>query len=206
MSKVGNTAPFDNAKVIEAAFSDLVLQDNMNSDIIEVNDNVALVLRLNTFQEANVKPITEVESQIKTILVSQKATDIAQKTINDLLVQFKAGSDVTEQLTALNASFVTKENVARYGSEIDQSISRAAFVLPHPVTGVISASTASLSNGDLALVEVQAVQVSDAPSAPNLAQQQVSQLAQSAYKSFVDSLKVGAKITRRAVAEPTTSY
>ena len=204
LSRSGNAAPFDNVKVIEAAFSDLVLQDSMNSDIIEVSDNVALVLRLNTYQEANVKPISEVEAQIKTILVAQKATEQAHSTIDELLIQFKAGNDITEQLTKNYASFTVKENVARYSADLDQSISREAFVLPHPVEGTISASIVALSNGDLALVEVQAVNVNEAEVNPQLAQQQTSQLAQSAYKSYVDSLKVGAKITSKTVAAPTS--
>jgi peptidyl-prolyl cis-trans isomerase D len=204
--RAGNTAPFDQAKTIEAAFSDIVLQDNMNSDLIEVNDDVAIVLRLNTFQEANVKPLAEVEAQIKDILVNQKATEKAQQTVDSLLADFKAGTDISPQLTALNTSFVSKEKVARYSPEIDQSISRAAFVLPHPVSDVISASTVALSNGDLALVEVTAIGVNETAANPNLAQQQTSQLAQSAYQSFVNSLKVGAEITRKQVAEPVAAY
>ena len=205
LSHSGNAAPFDNAQVIEAAFSDLVLQDNMNSDVIEVNDTTALVLRLNTYQEANVKPIAEVETQIKSILVSQKATEKAQAVIDDLLVQFKTGKDITEQLTQNYASFTSKANVARYGAEIDQSITREAFVLPHPVEGAVSASTVALSNGDLALVEVQAVNTNtdDVVANPQLTQQQTTQLAQSAYKSYINALKVDAKITRKNITLPT---
>jgi len=195
LSRTGNAAPFDNAKVLEAAFSDLVLQDNMNSDVIEVTDNVSLVLRLNEYQEANVKPIAEVQAQIETILAAQKATDKAQATINELLVQFKAGNDITEQLIKNYASFTVKENVARNSTDLDQSIIREAFVLPHPVDGTISASTVALSNGDLALVEVQSVNANEATVNLQLAQQQISQLAQSAYKSYVNSLKAKAKIT-----------
>ncbi|NQY88241.1 MAG: SurA N-terminal domain-containing protein [Colwellia sp.] len=198
-----NRAPFNDPKVLAAAFSDLVLQDNMNSDILELNDNEALILRLNTYQQANVKPLAEVQAQIKTILVAQKATNKAQSTIKELLVQFKAGNDITEQLTKNYVSFTTKGNVARYSADLDQSIVREAFVLPHPSEGIISASTVALSNGDLALVELQAVNVNDAIANPQLAQQQTSQLAQSAYKSYVESLKIGAKITHGKVAEPT---
>ena len=204
LSRDGNAAPFDDAKVLEAAFSDLVLQDNMNSDVIEVSDSVALVLRLNTYQAANVKPIAEVTEFIKATLVAQKATEKAQSTIDELLVQYKAGNDITEQLTKNYASFTTKENLARYSADLDQSITREAFVLPHPVEGVISASTVALSNGDLALVEVQAVNVIEAEVNPQLTQQQTSQLAQSAYKSYVDSLKVNAKITSKKVTAPAS--
>ena len=204
LSRGGNAAPFDSIKVMEAAFSDLVIQDNMNSDLIEVDDNTALVLRLNKYQEANAKPIAEVTAQIKTILVAQKATEKAKNTLDELLVQFKAGNDITEQLIKNYASFTKKENVARYSADLDQSISREAFVLPHPVEGTISASTVALSNGDLALVEVQAVNVNEAEINPQLAQQQTSQLAQSAYKSYVDALKVDAEITSKTMVAPTS--
>jgi len=204
ISRTGNLAPFDNIKAIEAAFSELVLQDNMNSDVIEVNDDTALVLRLNTYQEANVKPLAEVEAQIKTLLTAQHATKKAQDSVEALLVQFKAGNDISEQLAQLNTSFVTESDTSRYGSTLDQSISREAFVLPHPEDGVVSAASVALSNGDLALVEVQAVQEKAAEFNPQLSQQQTSQLAQSAYQSYVNSLKVDATITRNVVAEPTT--
>ncbi|TMM46791.1 SurA N-terminal domain-containing protein [Colwellia ponticola] len=202
----GNTSPFDDSNVIDAAFSDIVLQDNMNSDLIEVNDSLVLVLRLNTFQAANIKPLSEVEGQIKALLVSQKAIDKAQQTADSLLADFIKGNDISTQLADLNSSFVSKAKVARYSPEVDQSISRAAFVLPHPVNGAVSASTVALSNGALALVEVTAVEVNNAPATPNLAQQQTSQLAQSAYQSFVNSLKVDAKITRKQLSEPVSVY
>jgi len=204
-----NKALFNNEQVISAAFSTLVIQDSMNSDVIELNDDTALVLRLNTYQEASVKPLTEVEDQIKTILVAQKATKAAQDRVEELLVQFKAGNDITDALTKHYASFTNKTNITRYNADLDQSIAREAFVLPHPVEGAVSASMVALSNGDLAIVEVQAVNVADAPDKQQLAQlaqQQTSQLVQSAYINYVGALKVDAKITRRKLTEPTTNY
>ena len=206
LSKDGNVAPFDQATVMEAAFSDIVLQDNVNSDLIEVNDELAIVLRLNTFKEANTKPLSEVEAEIKTTLIAQKATEKAKQTIESLLAEFSSGNDITAQLTALNTAFVVKESAGRSNADLDQSISREAFVLPHPVDGEVSASSVALSNGDLALVEVQAVTVNTMEANPALARQQTSQLAQSAYMSYVNSLKVGAEITRRAVVAPVNNY
>ena len=202
----GNSAPFDQVKAIDAAFSDIVLEENMNSDLIEISDDVALVLRLNTLQKASIKPLTEVEAQIKDILVDQKATDKAQQAVDLLLADFKSGKDVSAQLTTYGASFVSKAKVGRYSPDIDQSISRAAFVLPHPAADVVSASTVALSNGDLALIEVTGVGVDEKASPANLGQQQTSQLAQSAYQSFVNSLKADAKITRKQLSEPVSAY
>jgi len=206
LSRSGNEMPFNDPKAIDAAFSDLVLQDNMNSDLIEISDNLAIVLRLNMYQEANVKPLEEVKSQITALLMSQKATDKAENTVKELLVQLKSGSDINEQLTKLNSNFIEKESVARYSSDVNQSVVRKAFVLPHPQKDIASVSSVTLSNGDLALIEVQSVQTNDKAASPDLSKQQTSQLAQSAYQSYVSSLKVGAEITRRALTEPANIY
>lgn len=205
LTRAGNSAPFDQPKVMDAAFSDVVLHDNMNSDVIEVSDSLVLVMRLNTYQEAKVKPLSEVKDQITALMIDDKATAKAQNTVDELLVQFKAGNDINESLTALNAKFETKAKVKRFEAGIDQSIVRKAFVLPHPAQGNVSAATVALSNGDLALVEVQAVAVNEMPINPALAEQQTSQLAQSAYKGYVDLLKREATITHRVIAEPATA-
>jgi len=208
LSKFGNVAPFNNPKAIEAAFSDLVLQERLNSDIIEVSDTLALVIRLEEYQAAEVKPLSEVSAQIRETLIAEKATEKAQSTADSLLVSFKAGNDIAEQLTAINAEFVVKADVARTGGDIAANLSREAFKLPHPTEGMISATTVTLNNGDLALLEVQAVIASDVEKVadPRMVQQQTQQLAQSAYQSFVEALKVDAEITRRAVVAPASQF
>jgi peptidyl-prolyl cis-trans isomerase D len=206
LSRLGNILPFNDSQVIDAVFSDLVLNDNVNSDLIEVNDNLAIVVRLNEYQMAQVKPLTEVSEQIKATLIAEKATNKASATAEELLSQFKAGNDITQALIAVKSNFVVKPALARFGGDLDSSIIKEAFVLPHPSAGDISASTVTLSNGDLALLELQAVVKGAVTSEidSNISKQQVTQLAQSAYNSYVDSLKVNAKITRRQVTDVTT--
>jgi len=206
LTRGANAAPFNGIKAIDAAFSDLVLNDQLNSDIIEVSDNLAIVLRLNEYQEANVKPLVEVTAQIKDILVAQKASEKAQTVADELLVAFKSGDDITEQLTAMGSTMEVKAGVTRVGSGLDASLAREAFRLPHPSEGSVSAATVSLSNGDLAVLEVQAVKIGEAQASPNLSQQLTQQLAQAAYLSYVESLKADAEIVRREVTAPATQY
>ncbi|MDO6445696.1 SurA N-terminal domain-containing protein [Colwellia sp. 1_MG-2023] len=206
LSRFGNAAPFDNAKLIDAAFSDMIIQEQLNSDIIEVTDSLAVVLRLNEYQAAQVKPLAEVSEEIKTILIAQKASEKAQTIADELLTSFKAGSDISEQLTAHGASFIVKADVARFGSDVDASITREVFKLPHPAEGAISATTVNLSNGDLAIVEVQAVKAGESSSQANFAEQYTQQLAQSGYQSYVEALRDEAKITQRSVVDTTSQY
>jgi len=208
LSKFGNLAPFNDPKAIKAAFSDLVLHENLNSDIIEVSDSLSIVMRLEEYQPAEVKALSEVIAQIRTTLIADKATEKAQATADSLLVSFKAGNVITDELSAINATFIEKADLSRNGNEIDASLSREAFKLPHPTEGMISATTVTLNNGDLALLEVKAVTTSTVEKSvdPRMTQQQTQQLAQSAYQSFVEALKVDATITRKAITTPVSQF
>ena len=206
LSRFGNTAPFDNAKLIDAAFSDMIVQEQLNSDIIEVTDNLVVVLRLNEYQAAQVKPLTEVSEEIKAMLIAQKASEKAQTIAEELLAAFKAGNDITEQLTENGSSFTVKADIARYGSDVDAGITREAFKLPHPAEGSISATSVNLSNGDLAIVELQAVKPGESISQASFTEQYTQQLAQSGYQSYVEALRDEAKITQRSVVDTTNQY
>jgi len=206
LSRTNNQAPFSDAKAIETAFSDLVLSEELNSDLIEVNDSLAIVMRLNEYQAAVVKPLTEVSEQIKQTLIAKGATDKAQSVAAELLAEFKAGTDISAKLTEINSTFESKTDLVRLTSDVDSNISKSAFSLPHPSEDEVSASTVTLTNGDLSILEVQAVKAGDIVANSSLSNQQTSQLAQSAYQNYIESLKVDAKIVRYAVSAPASQY
>jgi len=206
LTRGANAAPFDTNAVVEAAFSDIVVNEQLNSDIVEVSDSLAIVMRVNEYQEASVKALTDVKAQITALLVTQKASEKAQTVADELLVAFKSGTDITEQLAEIGAVMEVKISVARVGSGLDASLAREAFKLPRPSEGAVSATTVNLSNGNLALLEVQAVNAGEVKTSPNLSEQLTQQLAQAAYLGYVESLKADAEIVRREVQAPTTQY
>jgi len=199
LSRAGNLPPFNNNKVIDAAFSDLVLSEQLNSDVIEVNDNLAIVLRLNEHQTASVKPLTEVNDTIKASLVAEKAEVEAKKVVEELLAELQSGADISEKLTQYGSSFTNKVDVARYTADVDRLITEKAFTLPHPSEGKVSAGIADVSTGGLALIEIQAIKTAEASIDANTENQQTNQLAQSAYLSYVESLKANASITKKSL-------
>ncbi|MFT6692055.1 MAG: peptidyl-prolyl cis-trans isomerase D [Colwellia sp.] len=206
LTRGANSTPFNVSNVVDVAFSDIVVNEQLNSDIVEVSDSLAIVMRLNEYQAASVKPLAEVSAQIENILLAKKASEKAQTVVDELLVAFKSGSDITEQLAEIGATMEVKTAVTRVGSGLDASLAREAFKLPRPNENAVSATTVNLSNGNLALLEVQAVNEGTAVNSPNLSQQLTQQLAQAAYLSYVESLKVGAEIVRKNVQAPTTQY
>ncbi|QOL24392.1 SurA N-terminal domain-containing protein [Thalassotalea sp. LPB0316] len=199
--------PFNEASVIDAMFSDIVLKENLNSDIIEVNENLAMVVRLNEYQEAKTRPLAEVSETIKAQLVAQKASEKAEEAVAAILASYKSGEDVTEQATALGASFIEKEAITRFSADVDSAISRLAFTLPHPVEGKVSADTVALRNGQVAVVEVTGVYEGlVSPALDNMIEQQGASLSQASYIAYVESLRAKAKITRKTLTEPANVF
>ena len=202
ISRGGNIAPFDNPQVIDAAFSSLVLSENLNSDLIELNDSAVMVIRMAEHQEASVKPLAEVTAQIRTELTNNKATEKAHSSAQELEQAYLAGEDINDMLKTLNATFVEQKAQARFGGTVDNAIVKKAFVLAHPTDGVKSAATAELANGDLALVEVTAVYPGESSEVAELADRLEAQLAQATYRRYIEALKANATIEKRQVTEP----
>jgi peptidyl-prolyl cis-trans isomerase D len=206
--RVGNRAPFDNARLLEAAFSDMVLQDRANSEVIEVADGLAMVVRLNEHKVAKVKALDDVKAGIEQTLIADKASAIAVTKADEIVTKLQQGADISADAQALSSEFITQTDVTRNDSKLEAALRKQAFVLPHPLEGKMSVGTATLANGDLAVIQVHAVKTPEVNNSEttSLAQQQMSQLAQSAYQNYVATLKADAKISRKAIKAPVNNY
>lgn len=205
LTRGNNPAPFNVPAVVDAAFSDLVLTENLNSDIIEVSDTLVMVVRLAEHKPAAVRPLEEVEAQIKTQLVNQKASSQAQTLADEMVAKLQSGESIDSQLAELGAEFAEHANTARFGSSLDQAVIRKAFVMPHP-EGTATVDSAELANGDLAIITVKAVKAGEAIENANLSEQKASQLAQSAYQGYVDTLRATAEIKQRQTVQETNVF
>ncbi|WP_371188800.1 SurA N-terminal domain-containing protein [Thalassotalea maritima] len=208
ITRGNNPAPFDNADLINAAFSDEVLLDNLNSDVIEVtSDELVMVVRLAEYKEASTKALESVSEQIKTQLVNQKASTAAQDAATALVDAVLAGEDTSALLAQYNASFTDVANLERNASDIDRNIVSHAFTMPHPAQEQLSVAETVLLTGDYAVVQVTAVTEGEVTEADEQAQQmQASQLAQSAFESLLNSLKEQAEITRNLTSAPVQPF
>ncbi len=193
-----NMAPFDQASIIEAAFSSEVLQEALNSEVIEVaSDSKAMVIRLLEHKKASTMPLADVNAQIKGQLTNQKASQKAQETAQVIADKLVAGEDVAADLAANSVEFVEAANVGRNDATVERNISQQAFLLAHPSEGQVSASTTSVMGGGYAIVEVVKVNEGTVAVAdPSISQQQVMAISQATFESVIENLKKDAEITR----------
>jgi len=119
-----------NRDVIEAAFSDDVLERHENSPLITVGEDRALVLRVSDHKPATPRPLADVQDQIRESLKSQAMRDGAAKKGEEALARLKQGeswADVAGALgfDAIGARFLTRDDQVAPGAVV-----RAAFEVP----------------------------------------------------------------------------
>ncbi len=85
-------APFNHPKFLSALFSDDVLKNKNNSEVIEVAPNTLIVGRVVAHQPASKRPFEEVKNAIRQRVVQQKATEMAQQAGAARLEALKSGA------------------------------------------------------------------------------------------------------------------
>jgi peptidyl-prolyl cis-trans isomerase D len=156
-TREAGTGIAENQKFRNAAFSPAVLEEGLNSDIIEISPNHVAVLRLLKHENASKKPLQEVKSEIENIL-RLKAAHSATMTAAEA-----AKNRIAEGMAA--ESVVTgDQRVESYGTirrtdtnKLDPMIVNTAFQMARPQEGVPSVQVVNMMSGDIALVLVDKV-------------------------------------------------
>jgi len=115
--------------VIEAAFSEDVLERRQNSGLIPVGDDKAVVLRVADHKPAEPRPLAEVRSDIESRLRNQAARDAAAAKGADAVARLQKGES-WESLAALGVKPVGKRFVTRQDSIAPAAVLREAFEPP----------------------------------------------------------------------------
>ena len=79
ISRSGGTGIFADTRLIAAAFSEDVLQDSLNSDVIELDDDRLIVLRALDYRDQSLRPLNEVTEAItEELLLAEIKTRAAE--------------------------------------------------------------------------------------------------------------------------------
>jgi peptidyl-prolyl cis-trans isomerase D len=157
MTRGGGEGILAHPKVVAAAFSDVVLREGLNSDLIEPERDVlqAVVLRVLEHEEAAPRPLEEVRDQVVEALRSERAAEAAKAAAEELLSRVQAGDEVGLGSTGYE---VTKAGlIGRDAGQVPPGVRELAFKLPPPGGDGASFGTLSLADGDAALVSVTRV-------------------------------------------------
>jgi peptidyl-prolyl cis-trans isomerase D len=185
--------------VLEAAFSEDVLSNGLNSDAIEVEPNHVIVIRAKEYQEATPKTLDQAREAIVQQLRDTRAREAMNKEAEDLRARAAAGEDLRSLGETFGLEIETTGAVGRNDNEVDRALLEEAFRLPAPAEGEVTTGTAALTNGDRAVVVVKNVVAGNKEHYPeaerkSLAQRLTQQAGAVQFQGLLDSLRSQTKI------------
>ncbi len=145
-------------KVIAAAFSEDVLIENNNSELIEVDQDKVLVLRVLEHEAEHIRSYEEVQEEVKEDLKKEQSTALAKAEAERLLSRLQAGETSMQDVAAeagwsLTESGLVKRNDTTAAGEVVQK----AFGMQSPEEGKSSFTEVALANGGYAVLAVNKV-------------------------------------------------
>lgn len=182
-----------NGKVLNAAFSPELIDDAVNSEVIELEDNHIMVVRIAQHEPERTRALEEVGSQIEKLLVAQASQQAGREWALAALSSLTQGEELA--LQDLGLQWQEQQAIARTGSTVEQNIVEQVFKLGEGVDS--NTAVIDLNNGDVSLVQLIMVNQAAAADSNQLASLQSrlsSTRAQFLYGDFIESLKAKADI------------
>jgi len=152
-------APLNHPKVMQAAFSDIVVKDNQNSEVIDVGKQKAVVLHLKTHEMPQLLPLETVKEKIVARLKKEKAQKAAEALSKEVLESLKNPEELQKLLAQENLQWSPKTWVERNDSKLKQpALIHAVFKMGSPTAGQALYQQLALNDSDfgvVALLEVK---------------------------------------------------
>jgi len=157
ISRQGGEGIFANPKLINAIFSENVLEAGNNSEMIDLGDDNVIVVRVTERVPASIKSLETVSETIAQILTQQYATEKALEVGTSLEKAFATDGEITEQLKQQSLEIVDKGLIERSDADTPRAIVQKAFIMPR-VIDKAQASVVKMPGNKAALVIVKAVE------------------------------------------------
>jgi len=201
----GNSGLFSNSALSNAAFSDEVLLEGNNSDVIELNDSRSVVLRVEQFNEARPLPLEDVQAEIAVILRTEMEREAVQELGEELLIAVESGNGLDELMAENGLQWVEANGTDRSAFNVNRELVTHVFAEPAPLE-TPAYSSVTLSNDTFVLVELNAVNVGtvanmDEASRTQLVTQMKSDFGGADLSSYIINLRENSDISAPMLEE-----
>ena len=202
--RTGGAGLLSHPKLTAAAFSDDVLQQGNNSELIEPerDELQAVVLRVVEHREASTKPLDEVRDEIIGVLREQKAKDGALTAAGAMVEQLRAGRSLEELIGDYKLEQLGL--IGRSAQKGAPEVVEAAFKLPRTADEQRQFSSVSLANGDAAVVILDGIEIGSIKDMDEASRERERlnlsrQIGRHYYDQMLSDIEARANIKRRAV-------
>ncbi|MDQ7050823.1 MAG: SurA N-terminal domain-containing protein [Enterobacterales bacterium] len=126
------TGIFANNEVLNAAFSDTVLLDQMNSKMISIDDSHVVVMRINKHQPSHVLELSVVKDKVVAQLQIEKAKTKALEFANKLQQMISNKENTEKLLAGQGLKWKDLDNIGRTGNDLPYMQLQQFFKMRHP--------------------------------------------------------------------------
>jgi peptidyl-prolyl cis-trans isomerase D len=205
-SRSGGSGIFSNQALIAAAFSDEVLLDDNNSEVVELSPSQAVVLNVTLFNEAAVLPLEEIEPEIAVIIRTQMERDAVQNLSERLLTSIENDEPVDQLLADNQIEWLTQEGANRAAANVNREILTQVFSMSLTDTGTPVYDNLTLTNDTAVIVELTSINAGSIASLEdtdreNMVSSMISDLGNSDFQAYMSNLQDSADIESRILDE-----
>ena len=186
-------------KVFDAAFSPEVLEERGNSEVLDLGDDRAVVLRVKEHRPAERRKLDELRSEIVSTIQSEKAKTMTEERGKALLKRLQDGEDRAKLAAAEKLEWKDVPDLGRRTDQVDPALRHSAFRLPRPAGTGPSYGGVALDSGDYALIAVLGVTDGDPAKLTDKERQDTRERLQraasdAAWQDFIAGLRANADI------------
>ncbi|UYM16058.1 SurA N-terminal domain-containing protein [Endozoicomonas euniceicola] len=195
----GADAITSNSRVIAEAFNEEVLELGANSELIEINPEEVLVLRVKEHRQPQQKPLEQVHDSIVQSLKAEKAREQLQGQAEQLIAQLHEGVDSKKVAEDAGLEWSESDDATRNQPGVARQLLTTAFKMPHPAEGKQAFDRTELPDGDIAVIALSQVHegeasIDDEAQARMMAHYIAAGNGRVLFNQYVRSLKDDAKI------------
>ncbi|WP_428240371.1 SurA N-terminal domain-containing protein [Gynuella sp.] len=154
-SRATSSGIFTQQNAQDAAFSDQVVNQNENSEVISLSDGSLAVMALKQFVAGDYQPLEAVKEQIVESVVTEKSKELASKRSKEIVTALKEGKDLAS--INVDMSWTEVADSGRDNSEVSKPIVDKAFEMAKPEAEGNTYASLDLGTGDTAVVRLESV-------------------------------------------------
>lgn len=188
-----------NKAVLRTLFDADFREEGMNSEVIELADNKAIVVRINEYKMASTQPLSEVSESIVTQLKVELAREEAKAFIESLATKLNENQSIEQELADKNINFSDEITFDRYSRNFDYQVVSKVFKLAKPAEQQVTRDWVATSTGDYALIELSQVVEVDSTLVDNAISGQIATMltrsnSEATYQALIAQLMENAEI------------
>ncbi|MCK4864226.1 MAG: SurA N-terminal domain-containing protein [Gammaproteobacteria bacterium] len=209
MTRRGGAGLFANPKILAAAFSNEVLKEGRNSELLELSDTQLVVLRIKEHLPASVQALDKVKSQVKNSLLQEQASKKVQDVATDILARIEGNESIDSvkqrypEVKWIETGWIKRKAKAETKNKLPEQLRQYVFAMPKPVDSATNWDKTRLQSGSQAIVALFNVKNDEDARSDDARTLQV--MGDAAYDSFVQHLKSQADISISQTAIDTES-